>query len=803
VFAALAVGQEERARDLVAASAKEVKWNPEFALLLARTAFEAADIEAARTALYAALIATCRCTVLAGHEGAVSCGDFSPDGQLVATGSEDGTARLWTLAGQQAATLAAGAPVREIRFVGSESVMVATEAALAIWDRGGQKLAEFPLSPRVVTAGGLLLLPEGQLRFVGGDGKVLREMAVVRGGAGAGDIAYHAFTADGRVRWYDRTGKEKAIRPAAGASRIAFAESGSLIATFGAGKTVELWSPDGKKLGELAHGGSVEQVAISADGDRVVSAADDGQYSVWTAAGRLARRIPKRGPCRFLDASSPAGIWIALAGDNQVRLAYFTLDSADEIVAKRVGVGAIRIEPNPTGHGIRVDGEGEVSRFVFWATLDEVKVRNALRGELTVSRWGNRGDWQACGDDTGQVALEHWGRVPSRRLRGHTGAILDARFSADDRLLLTTSRDGTARLWEIDSPDTMVFYHPRNGVSGVGYGSGTSIVTVDWTAAHIWDRDGRHIRSLAVPKYFAGWSAGDAVAIAGRGDTAARLFSPATGKEIAQLRHEGEITCLTRSWPKLDRIATYSVADRSARIWDAAGKRRAVLKHPAGVLAGGFGTDGSLLTIAEDSHVRIWSSGGTLQREFPVRGEVASCLWSPTLDRILTSHQEGRTLRLWTSKGKELAELVGHTQVARSWSFSWQGDEILTTSDDGTARLWTGDGRPGKVLEHPKGVGMGMFLPERDGFVTGCGDGLVRHFDRDGRLLAVMDGHMGHGIVCGDYTDDGRFLVTGGDDGTARIWPLERDDLLRIAKERVSREFTPAERKKYPDLLPE
>jgi WD40 repeat protein len=801
LLAALAFGQEERARELAAASAKEVDKNPELAVMLAREALAAADIEPARTALYAALLETCRCTVLAGHEGAVSCGDISPDGQLVATGSEDGTARLWTPAGQQTAALAAGAPVREVRFVGSERVMVATDAALALWDRAGQKLAEFPPSPHLVTAGGLLLLPEGQVQFVGGDGKVLREMAAVRGGTGAGGIAFHAFTADGRVRWYDLAGKEKAIKPAAGTSRIAFAASGTLIATWGGGKVAELWSPEGKKLGELAHGGPVEQVAISATGGRIVSAADDGQYSIWTGEARLTRRIPKRGPCRFLGASSPVGIWVALSGDDDVTLSYPTLDSGDEIVAQHVGVRVHRIEPNATGHGIRVDDEDGTPRFLFWTTLKEVNVRNSLRGELTVSRWGNRGDWQAYGDDKGKVSLHHWRRAPSLGLRGHTGAILHVSFSADDRRLLTTSRDGTARLWEIDSPDMMVFYHPRNGVSGVGYGSGTSIVTIDWTAAHIWDRDGRHIRSLEVPKYFAGWSAGDAVAIAGQGDTAARLFSPTTGKEIGQLRHDGAITWLTRSWPKLDRFATYSAADHTARIWDATGKRRALMKHPAGVLVAAFGTDGSLLTIAEDSHVRIWSSGGSLQGEFQVPGQVASFLRSPKLDRILTSHEEARTLRLWTSKGKEIVRLVGHKGPAAGWSFSWQGDEILTTSEDGTARLWDKDGRPGKVIAHPKRVGMGMFLPERDGFVTGCDDGLVRHWDRDGNLHAVMAGHKDYGIVCADYTDDGAFLATGADDGIVRVWPLKRDDLLRIAKERVTRELTAAERGKYADLL--
>jgi WD40 repeat protein len=81
-------------------------------------------------------------------------------------------------------------------------------------------------------------------------------------------------------------------------------------------------------------------------------------------------------------------------------------------------------------------------------------------------------------------------------------------------------------------------------------------------------------------------------------------------------------------------------------------------------------------------------------------------------------------------------------------------------------------------------------------------DGTVRHWDPDGKLLAVMKTHCGRAVTCGDYTTDGRWLVTGAEDMTVRIWPLRRDDLLRIAKERVPRDFTPAERERFAALLP-
>jgi WD40 repeat protein len=176
-------------------------------------------------------------------------------------------------------------------------------------------------------------------------------------------------------------------------------------------------------------------------------------------------------------------------------------------------------------------------------------------------------------------------------------------------------------------------------------------------------------------------------------------------------------------------------------------------------------------------------------------------MWSSKGDRLVTSHDSGKSMRIWTVKGKEVGRITGHTGTMRWMSYAIEGDMILTTSDDRTARLWDQDGRPLKVLEHPSEVSVGAFLGDGRSFMTGCMDGSIRHWDRDGKLLAVMSGVEGVMVTYIDYTDDGRWLATGGDDGTARLWPLKREDLLRAAKDRVPRDFTEEERDRYSALL--
>jgi WD40 repeat protein len=242
-------------------------------------------------------------------------------------------------------------------------------------------------------------------------------------------------------------------------------------------------------------------------------------------------------------------------------------------------------------------------------------------------------------------------------------------------------------------------------------------------------------------------------------------------------------------------------ADKTAKLWDGRGRQRAKLDHPAGVGSAAFSADGSLvLTTADDRQARVWSATGQLQATFPVPEEVWYCLYSPRGDRIVGIPTQGAEAPLWTSEGKLVAPLVGHEGPVLGAVFSQEGDAIVTASADGTARLWGVDGERGAVLPHPDHVYKGAFLPGGKGVVTVCKDGAVRHWDRGGKLLAVMRAHV-KPVWFAECTADGGSVATASEDTTVRLWPLLRDDLLRLAKERSIRGFTPEERDRYGPLL--
>jgi hypothetical protein len=79
-------------------------------------------------------------------------------------------------------------------------------------------------------------------------------------------------------------------------------------------------------------------------------------------------------------------------------------------------------------------------------------------------------------------------------------------------------------------------------------------------------------------------------------------------------------------------------------------------------------------------------------------------------------------------------------------------------------------------------------------------DGTARVWEvRSKSTLAELRGHSG-GVNSGAFSSDGKSIITGSDDHTARIQTHEIhsiEDLLKIASKRTTRELTPEELQLY------
>jgi WD40 repeat protein len=130
--------------------------------------------------------------------------------------------------------------------------------------------------------------------------------------------------------------------------------------------------------------------------------------------------------------------------------------------------------------------------------------------------------------------------------------------------------------------------------------------------------------------------------------------------------------------------------------------------------------------------------------------------FSPDGRRMVIGGHYGVAKVLDAATGQELLNLSGHTSTVLAVAFSPDGSTVATASSDGTAKLW---------------------------------DAIT------GRELLTLTGHGG-GLGDVAFSPDGTRLVTAGN-GTARVHLLNIEDLIALAKSRVTRSLTTEECQRY------
>ena len=390
-------------------------------------------------------------------------------------------------------------------------------------------------------------------------------------------------------------------------------------------------------------------------------------------------------------------------------------------------------------------------------------------------------------------------------LRGHTKRVTGAEYSPDGKYVLTTSDDGTARLWDASTKNTVQELRAEQGVITYSTFSpdGKLIVTTasDGTA-RVWDgntgqlqRELRHHTDSVARAAFSP----DSIFIVTVGeDKTVCLWKTSSGELIRQLTgHSGLVNGVAFS-PDKTHFATES-DDGTGRIWNVnntdsielsglTGPNAAIAFSPDGKLLateGGPDTEGGV-NLLGDYPVTVWDVG-TGKVKFTISGHeqaITGITFSPNGRFIVTTSGDS-TGRVWgNGDGRLISVLRGHTGSVSRAVFSLDGRFIVTASRDNTARVW--DAQTFQSLATLRGhslpVNGAAFSPDTKLLVTASDDKTARIWgfglgpERNG--VAVLSGHASP-VNSGAFSPDGNYVVTASDG--VSLWQVSSDGLRRVA----------------------
>ncbi|KAG8973031.1 hypothetical protein FRC05_009146 [Tulasnella sp. 425] len=643
---------------------------------------------------------------------------FSPDGEVLASGSEEGTIQLWDAqTGTPLGQPLTGHSRRSLYVAFSPDGKVLASASkdgtIQLWEaQTGTPLGQ-PLTGHNCGSLYVAFSPDGKVLASGSeDGTIRLWDAQVGTPLGQsltghnGDVLCLAFSPDGKVLasgsidgtiqlWdaeiWTPFGQPLTFQKWLSILSIAFSPDGKVLTSGLGDGTVHLWDVQtGTSLGQplKCYNHDVCFIALSPDNKVLASASEEGTIQLWDAETRK----PLGQPLTGHDYCSEEICLTAAFSPDGKFLASGSID------------GTIRLWDAQNGgpSGQPLTGRNHNVYYTGIAFLPNGKVLASGSSDGTIQLWDAQ-----TGTPLRQPVTGHQKNISSLA-SSPDGKVLASASPDDGKVLASGSNDGTIRLW--DAQMGMPLSEPLTGRN----------------------HDVRSVAFLLEGRVLA----------SGSEDGTTQLWDAKTGSPLGQLLTGPNHNVPSNAISLEGKVLAFRSWGGTIQLWDA--RIGAPLGQPitSDVCPIAFSPDGKILASALwgtywGSMIQLWDAQTETPLGQPMRGAIRSIVFSPDSKVLAFQSWPGaRTIELWDAQtASPLGQpLTGHDHDVQSVAFLPDSKVLASQSKSGTIQLW--DAQTGTPLSQP----------------------LISH-NRDARSVA--------------FSLDNKLMASRSKDGTIQLWDAQ------------------------------
>ncbi|MGL5131019.1 MAG: AAA-like domain-containing protein [Planktothrix sp.] len=566
---------------------------------------------------------------LNGHKDSIMTVAISPDLQLIATGGEDQTARIWKPDGSILHILKHSGAVWRVVFSPDSNLIVSAslDGSVKLWRVDGTLIKSFQAHQG--PAWGVAFSPDGQLiASSGGDAKV------------------KLWTLEGQLL-KTFIGHQNFVRS------VAFSPDGQMIASAGADNTIKLWSVDGRLLKTLeGHQKNVWHLSFCPSKNLLISASQDLTAKLWKLDGTLVKTIPHNRSLVGIVCNDKS--ITTIDEENTLKLWNFDGTLIQELNKFYSFVGYVAISSNGLIE-ISANNEGVIKLWhLKHKLLKSLTVHQNTIWDVATSR-----DGQLIASTSVDQTLKLWrsdGTLLQTLKDQGSSVFRSVVFSQDSQILVTGSLNQKLQLWDIRNPETskikllktLVGHQAPINALAISP-DGKIIASGDHKTIKLWNFEGKLLHSF-----------------------------PAHNEIIWKLDFSDD-----------GQFLASASADKTAKIWQLDGQLVAKLPHNSSVWGVAFSPKNDfVVTSSRDDTLKFWQLDGKLINTISGEGKGFNRLAiSPDGQTIATAGVD-TNVKLWSATGDLLATLPGHQRMVFSVAFTPDGNSLVSGSDDRTLIIW-------------------------------------------------------------------------------------------------------------------